>query len=128
MLEAMRIGEVAHRAGLRASAIRYYERIGLLPPPRRIHGQRRYAEDILPRLGVIGFARQNGLTLQEIRRLFSGRPYSQNLRRLARDRIAALERTIDRARAMQSLLRRVLRCRCLTVEECGRHLAAMSRG
>ena len=122
----MMIGAVARQAGLRASAIRYYERIGLLPRPQRVGGRRHYADDVLPRLGVIRFARQNGLTLREIQRLFAGRPYSKSLRRLAKDKVAELDRAIERARAMQGLLRKALRCRCLTAEECGRHLGKMT--
>ena len=43
------IGQVARRAGLRDSHIRYYERIGVLPEPQRVSGQRRYTEDVLHR-------------------------------------------------------------------------------
>jgi DNA-binding transcriptional MerR regulator len=123
----MMIGAVAQQTGLRASAIRYYERLGLLPPPRRIQGRRHYADDVLLRLGVIRFARQNGLTLREIQRLFAGKPYSKNLRQLAKDKVAELDRVIERAHAMQGLLRKALHCRCLTAEECGRHLGKMTQ-
>jgi len=116
----MTIGDVAHDAGLRASAIRYYERLGLLPAPERSNGRRRYTEDVLQRLEVIRFARHSGFTLREISRLFAGRQYSTRLRELATDKIAELEVTVERARMMQSLLRSALRCNCLTAEECGR--------
>lgn len=119
----MQIGDVALRAGLRTSAIRYYERIGLLPVPGRLNGRRRYTGDVLFRLQVIRFARDSGFTLAEIRGLLGGRQYSARLRRLARAKVAELDEVVERARAMQSLLRSTLRCKCLTPEECGRRLA-----
>ena len=61
------IGQVASRAGLNVSAIRYYEREGLLPPAPRVSGQRRYAEQTLTRLGVIDVAKPAGFTLDDIR-------------------------------------------------------------
>ena len=50
------IGEVARRAGVATSSIRYYERIGLLPKPDRSGGQRRYDAEVLGKLGFIGVA------------------------------------------------------------------------
>src|SRR5437762_13729165 len=78
---SMRIGAVARHTGLATSAIRYYERLGLLPPARRLNGQRSYGEDVVVRLEVIRGAVASGFTLQEIRKLFAGRPYSARLRR-----------------------------------------------
>ena len=120
----MAIGEVARRARLRPSALRYYERLGLLPAPLRDSGRRRYGDDVLVRLRVIGFARACGFTLREIRQLFAGRPYSATLRTLARDKLVEMERSIEHMRAMQELLRSALRCDCLTLEQCGRRLQA----
>ena len=118
----MPIGEVARQAGLRTSAIRYYERAGLLPVPERASGRRRYGPDVLARLTVIRFARGNGFTVREIRDLLGGKPYSARLRTLARARIHSLDRAIAQARAMQAVLRSALRCHCLDVTECGRRL------
>ena len=123
----MPIGELARRASLRTSAVRYYERLGLLPAPERKNGRRRYDEETLDRLRVIAFARAAGFSLREIRQLFAGKPYSRRLRDLATGKIDELEGTIARARAMQSLLRAALRCDCLTIEECGRRIRSASR-
>jgi DNA-binding transcriptional MerR regulator len=120
----MAIGEVARRAGLRPSAIRYYERLGLLPAPARQGGRRRYGAGVLAQLEVIGFARRSGFTLREIRRLFAGQPYSARLRELASRKLVELDGAIERARGMQALLRRALRCNCLSLEECGRRIGA----
>src|SRR5262245_16314401 len=111
----MPIGQVAREAGLRASAIRYYERIGLLPAPERSGGRRRYGPEVVERLAVIRFGRANGFTLREIRWLLGGRPYSTRLRGLARAKIRSLDQAIARARAMQAVLQKALRCRCLDV-------------
>lgn len=118
----MRIGEVARQGGLRTSAIRYYERLGLLPVPQRTGGRRHYGPEVLSRLQVIRFARSSGFSLREVRSLLGGRPYSGQMRRLARAKILELEGAIERAHAMRSLLQSALRCKCLTAEECGRRL------
>jgi len=68
----MTIGEVAHRACVQASAIRYYEKIGLLPKTQRIGGQRRYETSVLNYLEVIDVARSAGFRIEEIRHLFHG--------------------------------------------------------
>ena len=114
------IGEIARSAGLRTSAIRYYERLGLLPTPERRSGRRQYGEDVIQRLEVIRFARDSGFTLREISKLFAGRPYSAKLRELANHKITELEGMIERARTTQTLLKSALRCNCLTPEDCGR--------
>src|SRR5215470_10222583 len=69
---AFTISEIANQIGLRPSAIRYYEQIGILPPPQRMSGQRRYDVTALHRLVVIQRARQTGFTLTEIKQLFFG--------------------------------------------------------
>jgi MerR family redox-sensitive transcriptional activator SoxR len=71
-MEEFSIGEVAKRAGIRASAIRYYESAGVLPAPQRVNGHRRYDSEVLDRLAVIQIAQQAGFTVAEIRTLFNG--------------------------------------------------------
>ena len=65
-MEGLTIGEVARRVGVQTSAIRYYERIGLLPDPHRVNGVRRYGEDIFGKLGIIRLARRLGFGISEI--------------------------------------------------------------
>jgi MerR family transcriptional regulator, redox-sensitive transcriptional activator SoxR len=124
----MSIGDVARQAGLRASAIRYYERMGLLPAPARASGRRRYDERVLFQLQMIAFARRSGFTLREIRQLFAGRPYSARLRKLAGEKMTELDAVISRAHDMQRLLQHALRCSCITLEECGRRMRASAGG
>ena len=79
------IGEVAGRAGMSASQIRYYERRGLLAEPERVAGKRRYTKDIFRRLAIIDAAQRVGFTLEEIRDLLGSReqPAHERLRQLA---------------------------------------------
>ncbi|NJD29941.1 MAG: heavy metal-responsive transcriptional regulator [Chloroflexi bacterium] len=63
----MRIGELARRTDLAPSAVRYYEQLGLLPPPgRTASGYRSYADDTVDRLTFIRSAQAVGLTLAEV--------------------------------------------------------------
>lgn len=68
----MTIGELAGKAGLAPSTIRYYEELKLLPRPARASGRRVFDEASLDRLLVITFAKEAGFTLREIRQLFDG--------------------------------------------------------
>jgi MerR family redox-sensitive transcriptional activator SoxR len=120
------IGEIANRSGFRTSALRYYERLGLLPAPQRKSGRRQYADDVLERLTVIRFARESGFTLREIRQLFDGRPYSAGMRKLAAAKVDELDALIKRAQMMQALLQTALRCNCLSLEECGERMRKAS--
>jgi MerR family redox-sensitive transcriptional activator SoxR len=120
----MTISEVAREAGLQPSAIRYYERIGLLPSPARKSGQRRYGPSVLNCLAIIQLARQSGFTLDEIRLLFFGfhgaSRASERWRELARGKLAELDARMAEIRDMRDLLLRITRnCRCETLDQCG---------
>ena len=118
------IGEVARQAGIRASAIRYYEQAGLLPAPRRISGQRRYDLGILGRLALIQFAQQAGFTISEIRTLFEGfeeeTPMSLRWQVLARKKLAEVDQVMNRAQRMRILLEQTLACGCVRLDDCAR--------
>lgn len=116
------IGEVARQSGVATSAIRYYEDIGLLPPPVRLNGRRRYDTSAPHRLAVIARAQQAGFTLEEIRELFfgfvAGTHPSARWEPLARRKLAELDAQLARIHAMQDLLHEGIRCGCLTMEQC----------
>ena len=57
MVKKVSIGEVAQRAGIQTSAIRYYESEGLLPAPERLNGRRKYDATVLQRLALIQLLR-----------------------------------------------------------------------
>jgi MerR family redox-sensitive transcriptional activator SoxR len=123
----MTIGEVAKQSGLRTSAIRYYERVGLLPKPARSGGQRRYDSRILRRLAVLARAKNCGFTLDEVRQLFNepGSP-SERWQQVAKTKIVELDALLDRIRRMKALI--VRRCQCADFDECGRRLMAGESG
>lgn len=121
-METLAIGEVARRAGVSGPTMRYYESIGLLPPPMRINGRRRYDESAVQRLCIIRFAQAAGFTLGEIGELFQGFPAgtmpAARWQSLARQKLVELDAQIARIEAMRGLLREGLRCGCLTMEQC----------
>jgi MerR family redox-sensitive transcriptional activator SoxR len=116
------IGEVAERAGLQTSAIRYYERVGLLPAPERISGRRRYGPEVLQLLAAIEASKAAGFSLEEIKRLFHGfdraTPPSARWRELATTKLEELDGVAERLEGMRSLLQRGLECGCLSLEDC----------
>jgi MerR family transcriptional regulator, redox-sensitive transcriptional activator SoxR len=121
------ISEVARQVGLQASAIRYYEKIGLLPPAHRMSGQRRYDTTVLYRLAIIQMARQLGFTLAEIRELFLGfgnaTRASERWQTLSRKKLAELEGLMDGIKTVRRLLKRMTQnCRCNTLEQCGKEI------
>jgi MerR family redox-sensitive transcriptional activator SoxR len=121
------ISQVARQIRLRPSAIRYYERIGLLPPAHRLSGQRRYDPRVLYRLAIIQRARQLGFTLTEIRYLFFGFRdvirASERWRTLSQRKLAELEHLMDGTNAVRGLLKRLMtKCRCDTLDQCGERI------
>jgi MerR family redox-sensitive transcriptional activator SoxR len=123
----MKIGELASRTCLNASAIRYYERVGLLAPPHRTGGQRRYPADAIHRVLLIRFAGDMGFTLAEIKVFLDGlrndSPVGPRWRKLAVRKIKEAERSIERSRRLKSLFEHLLRCRCTSLEVCVERLS-----
>jgi len=124
----MTIGILAERAGVRPSAIRYYERLGLLPAPPRQSGRRSYDPDAVAQLAVIQFALIAGCSLGETKRLVRGflkdAPAGSRWRDLAAAKMKDLDQLIARATAMKALLARIsANCECSDLVECGRRLA-----
>ena len=122
-MQTVTISQVARQFGLRSSALRYYEQIGILPPVNRVHGQRRYDRASLRRLAVIQRARDAGFTLEDIRELFAGFrvgvPASQRWRQVSQRKLTEIEEAIARLSAMKHLLNRMSNCKCDALEECG---------
>jgi MerR family transcriptional regulator, redox-sensitive transcriptional activator SoxR len=119
--DPMSIGQVAARAGVRASRIRYYEDVGVLSAPERNSGQRRYGEDVLHRLAIIDVAQRAGLSLEEIRDLThpqNGHAAGDGLRALADRRLPDIEALIERAQAVKRWLEIARSCECDTVDVC----------
>jgi MerR family transcriptional regulator, redox-sensitive transcriptional activator SoxR len=122
MSAMLSIGEVAARAGLNTSHIRYYERVGVLPEPQRAGGQRRYGEEVLHRLAIIDVAQRAGLTLDEIRDLTGpanrGARAGERIRRLAERKLPDIEKLLARTEAVKRWLEVATTCDCRTVDVC----------
>jgi len=120
------ISEVAKQMGIRPSAIRYYEQIGILPPAHRVSGQRRYDVTALHRLVVIQKARQTGFTLTEIKQLFfgfrAGTPPSVRWKKLKKRKIVELNVMLEHIQSMRAVLEQQGKCRCTALEECGKKM------
>ncbi|PYU68391.1 MAG: redox-sensitive transcriptional activator SoxR [Acidobacteria bacterium] len=118
----MKIGQLASAANLNASAIRYYEKCGLLAPPQRLGGQRRYPSDAIDRVLLIRFATEMGFSLSEIKLFLNGlchnTPVGPRWKRLAASKLAEVNQTIARALKLKSLLKGLLRCRCASLQLC----------
>ena len=117
-----RIGEVARRTAIAASAIRYYEREGLIPKAERHGNTRVYDGEIFDRLSLIELAKSAGFTISEIRRLVRGLSKrtapGPRWRALAKKKLVEVEQRIIEANRMRTALEMMMRCECPTFEDC----------
>lgn len=106
------IGKVAKRAGLNASAIRYYERNNLLRPSRLLNGYRVYDEDVIKVLRFLRQAQSLGITLKEVRQLLDlardGQRPCKGVRELARRHLTDIDVKIRQLRSLRRDLRNLL--------------------
>ena len=123
----MKIGELAGRAGLNPSALRYYEKRGILSPPHRSSGQRRYPKEALDRVLLVRFATDMGFSLPEIKLFLNGlrdgTPVGPRWRKLADRKLREVEDVLKRTRRLKSLLEHLLQCRCPSLQVCVERLS-----
>lgn len=117
------VGVVAQRAGVSTSALRYYEREGLIAAERSDGGQRRYRRDVLRRIAFVRAAQRVGLTLDEIREalddLPSGRtPTRTDWARLSRSWRTRLDARIAELQRLRDGLDQCIGCGCLSLRSC----------
>jgi MerR family redox-sensitive transcriptional activator SoxR len=121
-MSGLSIGQLAAKADVNASTLRYYESIGLLPSPERKNGQRRYAESLLNRIKFIKIAQQTGFTIQEIAVLLEGfetdLSISEKWEEMAKSKRSELEDRKKQINSMLQILDDGLNCKCLTWSEC----------
>jgi DNA-binding transcriptional MerR regulator len=127
-LELLPIGDIARASGRSASSIRYYERVGLIPAPERVSGQRRYPRAVLRTLAVIDTAQRAGLTLAEIEALLAANPgdagepgdpgVSDCLRQVATRKLPEVRALIERAERVRRWLEAAAGCACPTLDDC----------
>jgi len=117
------IGTVAERTGLAASAIRYYETVGIVPRPYRISGRRVYDERWMKWLGIAMLAQDAGFTIEEIRNLVT--PFQNDSRscevvqKVTTQKVKELDEKIKRIKKMKMLLNVIATNDCNTIEDCG---------
>ncbi len=104
------IGEVARRAGVPTSTVRFYERRGLLDADARRSGQRRYRADSLRRLVFIGMLQDAGLSLEDIGGVL-GAAHVADWKAIGRRRLAVLDAEIARLQLAHEYLEGALLCR-----------------
>ncbi len=115
--EMLDIGEVAEATGLAPSALRFYERRGLVSSPARNGLRRMYEPGVIDRLGLIVAARDAGFSVREIGELFDAND-ELTLRALLAAKVAELDERIDRLVAMRDLLSHSVSCRSPSLLGC----------
>jgi DNA-binding transcriptional MerR regulator len=119
MSSALTIGEVARRTDVAPTTLRYYEKIGLLTPPSRAGGQRRYDDAVLTRLEVIGLCKAAGFSLDEIAVLLDddapGRPAS---RALAQAKLAEIDTQMATLARARGIIEWAMACTCPSIDTC----------
>jgi len=120
VVRQLAIGEVAARAGMSTSRIRYYEARGLLAEPERVAGKRRYTDEVFRWLAIIDAAQRVGFTLEEIRDLLGSReePAHERLRQLAVSKLPELDELIARATSVRRVLKMCSTCSCESIDVC----------
>jgi DNA-binding transcriptional MerR regulator len=105
------IGELARRTGLASSALRYYERAGLLSPTARAGGRRHYGSSSAERVALIQLCQDAGFTLREIRALLTAwRRRSRLWAPLAKAKLRELDTRIAQAERAKTLVQHALAC------------------
>ena len=117
------IGELAERAGVPHSALRFYEAQGLLKSVRTAGGQRRYARDTLRRVAFIRAAQNVGLRLEDIARALAQLPESRtptraDWTRLSKRWRSVLDERIHALEALRDQLDQCIGCGCLSLSAC----------
>lgn len=113
------IGEVARRADVPPTTLRYYEQIGLLISPSRVGGQRRYDESVLARLEVIRMCKLAGFSLDEMVLLFTDNaPGRQVSRALAEAKLAEIDSRIASLVSARQVIEWGMACTCPSINDC----------
>lgn len=119
MAANLTIGDVARRAGVAPTALRYYEKVGLLPAPCRIGGKRRYDESVLARLEVIRMCKTAGFSLEEMVMLFADDgPGREASRALAEAKLAEIDQRIATLTSARKVIEWGMACTCPSIGAC----------
>ncbi|MGW4498149.1 redox-sensitive transcriptional activator SoxR [Micromonospora sp. NPDC004336] len=123
MHESLTIGQLSARSGVAPSALRYYERLGLIRAERTGGNQRRYARTELRRVAFVRISQQVGISLDEIREALESLPSSRTPTSEDWARLSAAwrERLTEKIRLMTKLrddLDGCIGCGCLSLRRC----------
>ena len=121
--QLLTITQIAQRSGFAPSALRFYERAGLIHSERSPGGRRRYERSVLRRLAFIRAARHVGLTLDDVRRQMARLPDNRTPNRedwaaISRGWRARLDSEIEALTALRDGLTSCIGCGCLSLERC----------
>lgn len=120
------IGELSRRTGLATSALRYYERVGLLAPDGRLNGRRYYGSTSSERVALIRICQDAGFTLAETRTFVTiGSRRHPSWRRLLESKLLELQVSIAQAKRAKSLIEHALACKHRELSECPNFRAAL---
>jgi MerR family transcriptional regulator, redox-sensitive transcriptional activator SoxR len=126
-MSGLAIGALARMTELAPSAIRYYEKAGLLPKSARQSGQRRFGADAIGRLRMIQLARAAGFSIAETRAFLTGftpsTPPAARWRALAQQKLAEIDIRMTQLAQMQKVLKSSFRCKCPAIDDCARLIA-----
>ncbi|MGH2747167.1 MAG: MerR family transcriptional regulator [Actinomycetota bacterium] len=130
--ELLSISEVGGATGLQSSALRYYEKAGLIEPQGRVGGRRHYSPSVLQRLAVIALLQEVGFTISEISDLMGRKGRRREWRSLAQRKLQEIDEHLERVSAARELVIAALACECSSLESCdlvkerrGRHRRAV---
>lgn len=121
--DLLTVGEVARRAGIATSAVRFYEDQGLISSVRTAGNQRRYPRYVLRRIGIITAARRFGIPLAEVAQVFDSLPENRmpgktDWRRISKrwhERLEVRRRELER---LEEELVGCIGCGCLSLNTC----------
>lgn len=116
--DLLSITEVGRASGLQSSALRYYEKAGLVRPQARLGGRRHYAPSVLQRLAVIALLQEVGFTIGEIAELIERKGRDRQWRMLAERKLEEIDAHLHRVNAGRELLTAALDCECSGLESC----------
>ena len=113
------ISDVAAATGLRPSALRYYEEVGLIRPAARVGNRRHYEPDVLNRLSLLALCQDVGFTIAELREVFDPKSGGRKRwREVAERKLGEIDTQIERARTTKQLLESALACNCGQLDGC----------
>ena len=123
VMQELTVGEVAHRSGVKVTALHFYEREGLITSRRTSGNQRRFRRDVLRRLAFIRIAQRVGIPLAQVRQALDGLPDGRTPTRADWEELSArwradLDERIHRLQQLRDDFNGCIGCGCLSLGSC----------